>query len=266
MRALKDMVLWGFVYLWSPCRNAVRSLFGRSHAVIINYHRVNDAHRDTVSVGEEQFRRQMRILKRRCRVQDMHSFLEARGEKRRRTVALVTFDDGYDDNYEAAKHLREVGLPCTFFVTTRKVGTEEGFAHDLKKLGRAVPTLSWDRVREMRKWGFGIGNHTATHPRLSTLDTDEALGEIASGMEDLRREVGANCGERWFAYPHGRPEDISDEVRRRLPEIGVECCFSAYGGTCPPDFDRFDIRRQGVHHAFSDLYFKALVEGWRVRS
>ena len=44
---------------------------------------------------------------------------------------------------------------------------------------------------------------------------------------------------------------------------GFDCCLSAYGGTNPTNFDRFNILRQAVDHNFSILAFRAAIEGWR---
>ena len=263
---VKPAVLWAYVYLWAPPRNAVRALLGRSRTVILNYHRVDDGYADAVTVGTAQFRRQMRALKRRCKVIDMDTFLSQRGQPRRRTSAVVTFDDGYADNYEAAGFLRDEGLPCTFFICTGIVGTEQAFPHDMKRLGHRVPALSWSQVHEMAEWGFRFGNYTAGHGNLGQSTPDEARAEIEQAADDLRRELGPTGSESWLAYPHGKPTDISDEARELLPEIGIQFCFSAYGGTNRPDFEPMNILRQGVNHEFSDLGFRALVEGWSVRS
>ena len=253
-----------YVYLWAPLRDALRSLCGRSHTVILNYHRVSDEFRDAVTVGLEQFRRQARILRRGWDVQDMASFLSRRGRPRRRTAVVITFDDGYEDNYRAAEILRQASLPCTFFISTGIVGTDKAFPHDIKRLARRVAALDWDQVREMAEWGFAFANHGVSHSNMGDISFEQAVDEITTASADIRRETGQADSARWFSYPHGRPEDITDDVREALGECGIEACFSAYGGTNRPNFDILDIRRQGVNHQFSDLGFKALLRGWRV--
>lgn len=264
-RVVKAVVLAAYVYVWAPLRNLWRRLRGRAHATVLTYHRVSDAYRDAVTVGVEQFRRHLAILKRHYDVQDMPAFLAGRGAPRRRPCVVITFDDGYEDNYHAAGMLREAGLQATFFLSTRIVGTDEAFAHDLKRLGRRVPTLSWEQVREMAGWGFHFGTHTARHANVAAMPLRDAVGEITTARDDLLRRLGATGAETWFAYPHGRRKDISPEVRSALAECGVEYCFSAYGGVNGPDFDPLDIRRQAVDHKFSDLAFRAAVEGWQLR-
>jgi hypothetical protein len=69
-----------------------------------------------------------------------------------------------------------------------------------------------------------------------------------------------------LAYPYGKRGDISEAVLGRLPALGIECCFGAYGGTNPPAFDPLRIKRQGVDHGYSMLALRAVVEGWGSRS
>jgi peptidoglycan/xylan/chitin deacetylase (PgdA/CDA1 family) len=114
----------------------------------------------------------------------------------------------------------------------------------------------------MRQWGFEFSNHTATHANLGALPIDEAFQEVAIAVEDLRREVGDSVGIHCLAYPYGRPEDITDDVKNRMAQIDVRYSFSAYGGVNSPNFDERNIVRQGADFKFSLLAFRAAVEGW----
>jgi peptidoglycan/xylan/chitin deacetylase (PgdA/CDA1 family) len=118
----------------------------------------------------------------------------------------------------------------------------------------------------MAEWGFHFGNHGVTHSSLGELPYDQVAHEIAAASEDLIRELGANGAEKWFSHPHGMPRDITEDVMRACRECGVTACFSAYGGTNLPGCDSTDILRQGVNFQFGELAFRALLQGWHVRT
>jgi peptidoglycan/xylan/chitin deacetylase (PgdA/CDA1 family) len=262
----KDVIFLILLHTIIPLRNLIRGRAGKCHATILLFHRVADSFDDSITVGVEQFRDFLRLLRRRYDVVDMAEFLEAREVPRRKPVVVLTFDDGYEDNLLAALLLRREGLPCTFFVATRVVGGG-AFPHDLKKLGYAVPALSWDQARVMAGWGFHIGNHTAHHVNLGAVSLEEACGDVSLAMDDLGREIGAECrGHGWLAYPYGKAGDINAEVRGRLHGLGITHCFSAYGGTNPVGFSVLDIRRQNIDRHFSPVQFLMAIEGWTPRS
>jgi len=258
----KHLALAAYVFAWAPLRNRLRALRGRCHTAILLYHRVGDEFYDSTTVGVEQFHRQMTLLKQHYEVLDLATFLATRGQPRKRPCVVITFDDGYANNYLAAVVLRRVGLPCTFFLSTGIVGTDRPFPHDLARLGYTVPSLTWAQVKEMADWGFTFGIHTVNHARLAALPRDEALAEVACAKEDLEQRLGATEATRSLAYPYGRRTDMSDDVRFALRSIGVEWCFSAYGGVNDPEWEPLDVLRCGVTWAASDLVFLATLEGW----
>ena len=254
-----------YVHSWAPIRNFAACLAGKAHVTVLLYHRVDDDLLDDVTIGVDQFREQLRLLKRHYDILDLTDFLAARGKPRRRPAVVVTFDDGYESAFVGAKLLRREGIPATFFLSTGIVGSDKPFPHDVEKLGRRVPSLSWPQVADMRKWGFQISGHTVTHANVGRLPLDEAKREIGIAVQDLVARFGHAEAQTWFAYPHGKRQDITDEVRNALPSLGIQHCLSAYGGTNSPDFDPMDIKRQGVDWKYSLLGLRAVVEGWQVR-
>lgn len=263
---MKLPVLLFFLYLFVPLRNAFRRLRGCSHTSILLFHRVSDWYVDSVTVGIEQFQEQLQMLKRDYEVMDLPSFLASWGRPRTHPAVVLAFDDGYEDNLAAALLLRRAGLPCTFFISTRIIDSELAFPHDIEKLGRRVPSLSWDQVRQIAQWGFAISNHTTNHANLGKVSVHEAMEEITTAIADLKKELGKAAFTQCLAFPYGLPQDMPEDVRARLEEVGIHYCFSAYGGTNPPRFDRLNILRTGSDVNFSLLRLRAAVEGWPATS
>lgn len=108
---------------------------------VLAYHRVLDVpdddrfdfDLDLVSASVDGFREQMRWLKRHLRplrFADVIAALDA-GEALPADAVVVTFDDGYDDNYRNAfPILRELGVPATFFVSTGHIDSGMPYAYD----------------------------------------------------------------------------------------------------------------------------------------
>ena len=98
--------------------------------LVVNYHRIGNAEesvfdRGVFSTTEDQFDMQMGFLKRNFDVISPHDLPVARRMGRGRYV-IVTFDDGYRDNYEKAfPILKHHHLPATFFVPTAFVDKRE---------------------------------------------------------------------------------------------------------------------------------------------
>jgi len=264
-RLAKACLQAAYVHLWARIRNLYRRFRGTAHVTFLLYHRVDDSYLDDVTVGIDQFRNQVRLLRDHYDVLDMEEFLGAAHRARKRPAVVITFDDGYESAHLAARLLRRERLPATFFICTRIVGSDAAFPHDTQKLGRRVPALSWDQIQEISRWGFHIGVHTASHANIAKIPFEEAKVEIETAINDAIDRLGHKGPETWFAYPHGKRDDITPEVRAALPELGVRYCFSAYGGINAPHFDALDIRRQGVDWKYSLLALRAVAEGWRVR-
>lgn len=261
-QAVKSTLHLFHVYAYAPVRNHLRKRRGVHHTVVLMYHRVNDGYLDPTTVSVEQFDRQLAILNEHYHVLDLEKFQAGKRGTPGRTSVLITFDDGYQDNYLAAILLRRYGLPATFFVSTGIVGTDRPFPHDLQRLGHRVPTLTWKQVEQMARWGFSFGNHTVEHSRVSHLPHEEAMEEIALAKSHLEQHIGAGLGARTFAYPFGKPTDITDEIRKDLPSIGIDFCFSGYGGVNSEELDGLNVLRIGVDNRSSDLNFRAMIEGW----
>ncbi len=154
----------------------IGAAWGTGRLTALSYHRVTpypdpsfDVFPGTVSATPEVFAAQLDLLVKRHNVVSMDqviAWLEGTAELPDRP-AVITFDDGYTDNYtHALPILQERGLPATVFLTTGLIGTGEGawwdriahaFAHttatsaDLPLLG----SVSWrspserDDVRDL---------------------------------------------------------------------------------------------------------------------
>jgi peptidoglycan/xylan/chitin deacetylase (PgdA/CDA1 family) len=240
----------------------ILGLANRQRVTVLLYHRVSDDSRNSLTVGLEQFERQMRDARRHSRVVSIEDIVQGKVSRRSlRPIVAVTFDDGYLDNYEcAAPILLRCRVPAAFFVSTRLVDSDRGFPHDLARYGSAIPTMTWKQVEALKRWTFGVGSHTQTHINCAKDDPRAVEREIIESKRDLERVLALK--DCIFAYPYGGRGDFNDAWRERVRQIGYLGCLSAYGGCNRQEIDPFNVVRTGVSHAFGRWAFRSRLEGW----
>ena len=171
-----------------------------SHIRILYYHSISDAPiRSSVSPGA--FTAQIEYL-----VQHGYHLLslsDAVGRLSSGAVfpdrsAVITLDDGFQDNYEnALPILTRFKAPATVFLTVGYIGT--GRLPTLTRTDFMPRPLDWREVKEMQAQGVEFGSHTLSHPMLSQVSHEVARREIASPGRSWR--IGSAPASRSSAIP-----------------------------------------------------------------
>lgn len=109
-------------------------------------------------------------------------------------ILYLTFDCGFENGNTPAilKALKKHHAPATFFV-----------------VGNFLET-SPDLIRQMRKDGHTVGNHTFHHPDMSKISTKEAFAKELSDVESLYQEITGEEMTRFYRPPQGiySPENL----------------------------------------------------------
>ncbi|MCF6217831.1 MAG: polysaccharide deacetylase family protein [Gammaproteobacteria bacterium] len=249
------------IHVFSLLRKKLTLMNQKQKVVVLLYHRVDDNFRDSVTVGVGQFDRQMEIIKRCYPVISIEDIINDNlpGYTSQPLVA-VTFDDGYLDNYKNAMPiLLKHQIPAAFFVSTGIVGTDNGFAHDIEKINRALPNMTWEQVEQMHQLDFTIGSHTVSHINCAKDDKDLVIAELIKSKEDLEDRL--SLSEMIFAYPFGKKNDITPDILEEVKKQGYTGCLSAYGGINQVKVDPYNVLRVGIDYNFTDKAFRAKIEG-----
>jgi hypothetical protein len=226
----------------------------RNEAVIVVFHRVNDAYPDDpLTYPTQKFESFVRFFGRFFDVIPLNEMLR-RLEKGVGLAAclVVTFDDGDRGNATiAAPILERHGQRACFFVTTGFIGTDHVPPWDAEK---KIQTrwMTWDEVRSLRAAGHDIGSHTETHPDLGVVSPDVARREIEGGIRRLDAELGEHSG--LFAYPFGGRRNMSEENQSVLKNLPLLCSMSAYGGTVRAGDDPLRLKRITISDWFLSPY------------
>ena len=187
------------------------------HAVVLIYHRVtyldSDPHR--LSVTPENFDKHMELISRKFQpisLRELVDDLAANGRVRDRAV-VVTFDDGYEDNYlYASPILEKYAVPATIFVSSGYTGSNREFWWDeLERLLLNNETLPEEIHASLNGGVYRRIVSSNAHPACQELapgaDASEAEQRCASPLE-IHREL---CTRFQTLAPH--------QIDRALAEL-----------------------------------------------
>jgi peptidoglycan/xylan/chitin deacetylase (PgdA/CDA1 family) len=177
-----------------------------------------------VSASPEQFRQQMQLVKRRYDPISFHELIGAidGGYALPRRPLIVTFDDGYDDNYHVAfPILRELGISAMFFVSTGHIDSGMPYAYDWLVYMLCRTSATRLRVDEL----------ALDKPLPATLAGRRALGKellfhLKALDADTQAAIIARLGEAWDMRPARHPQcrpmtwDQLREMRAAGMEVG----------------------------------------------
>lgn len=231
---------------------------------VIMYHRVikdeseKGVHGTYVTV--EQFEEQMKYLKKKgyetVTFKDLlNNRYKQRFDKNKKWI-MLTFDDGYKDNYENAfPILKKYQFKGIIYVLD---GIEYN-KWDVDNPGnpeKRFTLMNQDELLEMQNYGIEFGGHTSTHPRLAELSTEQVKSEIINSKSNIEKIIGKELLS--FAYPYG---SLNEEVKRIPQEAGYKFAVATDSGSIVFSDDLFEIRRIGIFPTNNLFNFKRKVSG-----
>lgn len=195
---------------------------------VLNYHKV-DAYHHALSIPPDEFEEQIKYLYdsgyHSISPDQLTAYLKE-GSPLPEKPILITFDDGYADNYNNAYPiLKKYGFNATIFIVTNLVGHDRRF-------------VTWEQVKEMQSNGFTFGSHTANHIPLSQLPAEQVEIELIQSRDEITRQIGVT--PRYFAYPTGAYNMQIEEVVRKA---GYTAAFTIRYGQVSPESDLYALER-----------------------
>lgn len=220
---------------------------------ILMYHYISvpppdaDEYRVDLSVTPDMFRQQMAYLRDNgytaIDFYDLTSAIVNQSELPEKAI-LLTFDDGYLDNYEAAYPiLQEFGLEGAFFIVTEFIDMgREGY-------------MTWPMIEELARNGHRIESHSRTHPDLVGKSHDKLIWEILGAQETIAAHTGTR--PRYFCYPGGFYDEATIQM---LAELDYWGAVTTENGSWHGFNDRFEWRRVRIHNFTTMEEFAKLVD------
>lgn len=155
---------------------------------------------------------------------------------------ILTFDDGYLDNYtNAFPILQKYSMKASFEIITGLVGQTD--------------RMTISQIREMAANGMDFGSHTVTHRSLAALSYQDAKTELTKSKADLEQILGKTV--EFIAYPGGYYTAETIKIAKAAGYIGG---FSVNSG-----FARFKdimaIKRIPIFHYDRSISYVMLRKG-----
>ena len=112
---------------------------------------------------------------------------------------ILTFDDGYRDNYRNAfPLLQEFGMTAMFFVVTDYIDAQNPIY------------MSWNMAREMQAAGMFIESHGRNHASLRNRTDSYLVWQALGSAETIEYELGVR--PRFVTYPFGRYDNSTIRI------------------------------------------------------
>lgn len=153
-------------------------------------------------------------------------------------TAVITFDDGYADNFAACEELQKRGMRATCFVVSGAIGREPAWPADGRPAGRL---LNAAELRDMQAAGMEIGSHTVNHVRLTELDEARLRAELVDSKAQIEDALGNAISS--FAYPYGAWDE---HCARSVQEAGYRAACTTRSGWALRDGAPYQLRRLSV--------------------
>ncbi|MBL7947160.1 MAG: polysaccharide deacetylase family protein [Flavobacteriales bacterium] len=163
----------------------------------------------------------------------------------------VSSDDGFRNNLDGARVLRDLGISACFFInpgliglsdetTIRRICTDRFHLPPVRFLDRA-------ELDELAAMGHEIGSHTWEHHNMARIPHDALVEDIAKTRRTLIEWVGR---ADHFAFPYGRFTDFTTAGYKAVLEAGHTSCATAERGchmnTVPIHPEHLLIRRDHI--------------------
>ncbi len=260
----------------------------RDVLVVLNYHNFSLYNNYKIKRGNiletgyaDNFEKQIRFYKKHfnfCYPEDFFA-----GKCFKGINVLITFDDGYKDNYDIALPiLKKHDAAAVFFITTNFIGSNNWLWHDrvrylvvegkinaneaenrLRKMNQGFPVdeafndkinkffekapkrlmMNWAEVKQLADNGFVIGAHTSNHKVLSLLDENEQQNEIETSIKEIKQNLKIETEH--FAFPNGLYNQTTLDI---LEANKIKYAYTIKNGyNRPVTPSKMQIKRIGIN-------------------
>lgn len=206
-----------------------------------------DIYRKDLSVAPERFESHLAYLEKAgyhvVTLDDLLYALAQGGTLPPKPV-ILTFDDGYEDNYlNAFPALQKHGFIGYFFIISDFVNEDR------------AGYMTWNQIEEMAAAGQRFGSHSRNHPDLRGKSVDYLVWQALGGVESIQEHLGYQ--PRWVSYPSGGYDQQTIDVYKSAQYWGG---LSTIQGATHELDDIFQLKRVRVRGSYTAQDLANLLE------
>ena len=222
---------------------AVLAFYSKPSGIpVLNYHQINDVDENLLTVSTSEFETQMAWLEENgyqtISVSELLDFLDGKGSLPERPV-LITFDDGYIDNYQCAfPILKKHNMKACIFLISEYVSLYPNY-------------LTWEQLAEMQSSGIEFGSHTVDHNVLTELSPNSVNHELADSKDLLEKRLKRRI--EVLAYPCGFTNEY---IKSRVNASGYRAAFTVNLGNVHTGDDLYALNRVPIFGALPHTMFR----------
>lgn len=197
--------------------------------------------RNEVTISPENLKTQLQLVKdlgyTTLTMSELNDYIINNKEIPKKSI-LITFDDGYADNYvHAFPILKELDMKATIFVISS--GIDDGYY------------MSSDQLKDMVNYGIDIESHTVNHVHLDTLSYEEQLKELKDSKATIEKVTNKEVLS--IAFPFG---DYNEDTLKAVTEAGYSIAFTTNRGLANRTDNKIALDRIYVSSEYSIDTFK----------
>ncbi|MGD0337595.1 MAG: polysaccharide deacetylase family protein [Bacteroidota bacterium] len=230
---------------------------------VLMYHRVTEGVPPRTKYGiyvtTSEFEQQLSFLERKrfttLTYYDLAKIFALRQPLPRNPV-ILTFDDGYEDNFlNAFPILQRHSMKAVIFLLGNRSITSNVW--DMQNGEPEVNLLNDEQIRLMAEYGIEFGSHSMDHRRLTELSVEEAQNDVTASKLLLEKRLGKEIIS--FAYPYGA---INEQVKECICRAGYEFGIATDSGPWNFWSDLFQIRRIPIFPGTGLFTYWKKISGW----
>jgi peptidoglycan/xylan/chitin deacetylase (PgdA/CDA1 family) len=210
---------------------------------ILMYHHIDERGKvSSLSVSPKNFQKQMQFLSRyNYNVISLKELVQSinKKEKLPKNTVVLTFDDGYQDNYiYAYPVLKKYNFPATIFVIVNAIGKER--------------YLNYIQIKEMVSSGIiEIGSHSLSGTYLPGQSRQQLEQEIGISKKILENKLSKKVD--FFCYPIG---GFTEELQEIVKKYGYKAACTTNRGNKQSylNSDIFALKRIKIKDSFANLF------------